>query len=331
MYDPDNPSLYQEPSEDKLIVIHKKEPKQQDCLLKKSILISFLDSRATYFVFYTKLLKKICNSRITSPQPRQFKLYDVVDDLYFASVIPSLVYKPWDIGEPNHKIILPRTHSNPYEHILCNSKIPEVEIDPGPLPLSLLHKQDQVVSKSDTEIFAMSNEIKTWTTYTQDLKFKVLFMFTMILLPLYKIMVPEEEIDPGPHPPSISFIHKLNYLPTLIISEVLVIFRTWIGYINKFISSYHAKFISPHVSSISQEDIIAKNYYKKAVHFIKQIYLYHDHYMIDALITNKQIYLYHDHYMIGILVNQAQTIDNGNLNHHKSIKTFHRKAVRFKK
>ena len=176
----------------------------------------------------------------------------------------------------------------------------------------------------------MSNEIQTWTTYTQDLKFKVLFMFTMILLPLYKIMVPEEEIDPGPHPPSISFIHKLNYLPTLIISEVLVIFRTWIGYINKFISSYHTKFISPHVSSISQEDIITKNYYKKAVHFIKQIYLYHDHYMIDAFITNKKIYLYHDHYMIGIVVKQAQTINNGNLNHHKSIKTFHRKAVRFK-
>ena len=108
VYDPDNPALYQVQSEDRLIVIHKKESKLQDCLLKKINIISFLDIGAKYSLLYTKLLKKIGNSRFTSPQLRQF---NVVDDLYYASVIPSLVYKPWDIGEPNHKSILPITHS----------------------------------------------------------------------------------------------------------------------------------------------------------------------------------------------------------------------------
>jgi len=89
------------------------------------------------------LLKEICNSRVTSPQLRQFK---VVDDLYFASVIPSLVYKPWDTGEPNHKSILPRTHSDPYELILCECGIPEVEKEPGSLSLKLSHKQNQYLS-----------------------------------------------------------------------------------------------------------------------------------------------------------------------------------------
>ena len=184
-------------SENLLAVMSKKEPKQQVCLLKKISVISFLDNQATYSLFYTKLLKKICNSRTTSPQLRQS---NVVDDLYFASVIPSLVYKPWDIGEPNHKSILPRTHSDSFEYILSKSRIPGVEIDPGPLALSLLHKQEQVVSRFDTEIFPMSNETKTWTKYIKDMKFNILFMFTMILLPLCEVMVPQEEIDPGPCP-----------------------------------------------------------------------------------------------------------------------------------
>ena len=160
------------------------------------------------------------------------------------------------------------------------------------------------------------------------MKFKILFMLTMILLPLHEVMVPQEEIDPGPYPHSISLIHKLNYLPTLIISEVLVIFRTWIRYINKLVSSYHnkLKLILPHVPGISQEHIIIR----EAAYFIKQIYLYHDHYMIDAFITNKKIYLYHDHYMIGILVSQVQTFDKRNLSYHKSGMVFRRKAVRFK-
>ena len=111
-------------------------------------------------------------------------------------MIPSLVYKPWDIGELNHKSILPIPHSISYEHILGISKIPEVEIDPGPLPLRFLHKQEQVVSEFDNEMFPMSNEIKTWITYIQDMIFKVLFMFTMILIPLSEVMVPEEDIDP---------------------------------------------------------------------------------------------------------------------------------------
>ena len=86
------------------------------------------------------------------------------------------------------------------------------------------------------------------------------------------------------------------------------------------------KLILPHVPGISQEIIIIR----EAVYFIKQIYLYHDHYMINDFITIMKIYLYHDHYMIGILATQVQTIDSKNLNYQKSAKTFHRKAVRFK-
>jgi hypothetical protein len=68
-------------------------------------------------------------------------------------------------------------------------------------------------------------------------------------------MVPQEEIDPGPYPQSISFLHKLNYLPTLIFPEGLVIFRTWISYINNLIPWYYSKlrFISNQVPSISLE------------------------------------------------------------------------------
>ena len=162
--------------------------------------------------------------------------------------------------------------------------------------------------------------------------FKVLFMFTMILLPLYKVMVPEEEIDPGPYPQSISLITKLNYLPELILPQVLVLFRTWIRYINKLIPWFQSKLksTSSQVSSIYGEFFNINNHFKKKFSSTKHIYLYHDHYMIDVFITTKSLYLYHDHYMIGILINQAQTIDNRNLNYHKSGNTFHSKAVMFK-
>ena len=164
------------------------------------------------------------------------------------------------------------------------------------------------------------------------MKFNILFMFTMILLPLREVMVPQEEIDPGPCPPSISLISKLNYLPTLILSEVLVIFRTWISYIDRLIPWSHKKlkFISAQVASISFEAFDMKSKFKKKYSSTMPVHLYHDHYMIDVFITSKKIYLYHDHYMIGMLVSQAKTIHKKNLNHHKSGKTFHHKAVRFK-
>jgi len=58
----------------------------------------------------------------------------------------------------------------------------------------------------------MSIDIKKWISYIQDIKFKVLFMFTMILLPLREVMVPQREIDPGPCPPSISLVIKLKII-----------------------------------------------------------------------------------------------------------------------
>ena len=178
----------------------------------------------------------------------------------------------------------------------------------------------------------MSNEFKTWIAYIQDIKFKILLMLTMILLPLCEVMVPEEEIDPGPYPQSISLLHKLNYLPRLILPEVLVLFRTWISYINRLTPWYHKKlqFISTQVLSISFEAFDMKSKFKKKYSSTMPVHLYHDHYMIDVFITSKKIYLYHDHYMIGMLVSQAKTIHKKNLNHHKSCKSFHHKAVRFK-
>ena len=145
-------------------------------------------------------------------------------------------------------------------------------------------------------------------------------MLTMILFPLWKFKVPEEEIDPGPHPQIISKTHKLNYLPTLILSEMLVIFRTWINYIRNLIPWYHdkLKFTSDQVTSLSPR--IFKYHYKKDSSFTKKIHLYHDHYMIDIFILKKKIYLYHHHFIIGIL----------NMIHFKFTYPFNRKAVRFK-
>ena len=162
----------------------------------------------------------------------------------------------------------------------------------------------------------MSNETKTRTIHSQDMLSKILFMFAMILLPLREVMVPREEIDPGPCPQSIP---KLNYLPTLTLSQVLVMFRTWISYINKLIPWFQSmlKSTSSQVSSIyggvSNIDIDFKMKFCPT----KSVHLYHDHYMIDV---DKKIYLYHHHYMIGIL----STI------HFKFAHPFNRKAVRFK-
>ena len=144
-------------------------------------------------------------------------------------------------------------------------------------------------------------------------------MLTMILLPLCEVMVPEEEIDPGPYPLSISFKHKLNYLPRLILPEVLVLFRTWISYINRLTPWYHNKlrFGINQVTSISREGFKSKFKSNEKYSFTKPIHLYHDHYMIDV---SKKIYLYHHHYMIGII----------NIFYFKIAYLFNRKAVRFK-
>ena len=139
-------------------------------------------------------------------------------------------------------------------------------------------------------------------------------------------MVPETEIDPGPSPQSISFLHRLNYLPQLILPQVLVLFRTWISYIDRLIPWSHKK-----LKFISAQVAIGMKYkFKKKYSSTMPLHLYHAHYMIGVFITSKKIYLYHDHYMIGILVSQAKTIHKKNLNNHKSGKTFHHKAVRFK-
>jgi hypothetical protein len=244
-------------------------------------------------------------------------------------ITPTLIFKPWDTGETYETSIFPRTKINNYNLILCDSKVPEVEIDPGPLPLNLVNKEDQEL-KSQVKIPPMSNEFKTWIAYIQDIKFKILLMLTMILLPLSKVMVPEVEIDPGPCPQPISLITKLNYLPRLILPEVSVLFRTWISYINKLIPWFQSKLKSTSNQVIYGEVFNIKNYFKKKFSSTKHIYLYHDHYMIDVFITTKYLYLYHDHYMIGILFHQVQTFDKKNSGYHKSGKTFHRKAVRFK-
>ena len=51
-------------------------------------------------------------------------------------ITPTLIFKPWDTGETYETSIFPRTKINKYNLILCDSKVPEVEIDPGPLPLN---------------------------------------------------------------------------------------------------------------------------------------------------------------------------------------------------
>ena len=142
-------------------------------------------------------------------------------------------------------------------------------------------------------------------------------MLTMILLPLCEVMVPEEEIDPGPYPHSISFLHKLNYLPRLILPEVLVLFMTWISY--RLIPWYHNKLriISNQVPSFSLEGFKSKYKFKEKYSSTMPIHLYHDHYMIDV---SKKIYLYHHHYMIGMI----------NIFYFKLAYSYNRKAVRFK-
>ena len=132
-------------------------------------------------------------------------------------------------------------------------------------------------------------------------------------------MVPEVEIDPGPCPQPISFLHKLNYLPKLILPKVLVLFRTWISYIDRLIPWFHKKlkFFAAQVISISFEAFNMKCKFKEKYSSTMPIHLYHDHYMIDV---SKKIYMYHHHYMIGMI----------NIFRFKLAYLFNRKAIRFK-
>jgi hypothetical protein len=125
----------------------------------------------------------------------------------------GLVLKTWDIRELF--TITPTLTFKPWD-----SKVPKE--DP-------VNKEDQVL-KSEVKTPPVPNEPMTWIAYMQDMKFKLLFMLTMIFLPLYEVMALKEEKDPGSHQ------HLKSYPGTT--CEIQENYSIWVSYIQDMIFKF---------------------------------------------------------------------------------------------
>ena len=138
-------------------------------------------------------------------------------------LVPDLVFKPWKIGECYRTNMHPIIPIKIQDLVICISKVPEIEIDPGPSILPLKYEQDII----HTPIV----DFKIWIAYLEDIKLKFFIMLIMFINT--SIKVPEVELNQGLYSEYIQVSDKSTHHFSRLIPEVLVMFRTWITYIHK--------------------------------------------------------------------------------------------------
>jgi hypothetical protein len=189
---------------------------------------------------------------------------------------------------------------------LANIKLPEVGINPG----SLTHEQYPIpmlynAYESLVYFTTILHIFRSWIAYIKDIKLMSLLITTMIMLSPFSAKVPEEEIDPGPYQ------QNVRNLTNIIIHETMIVFRTWIGYIHKLLSSFSVKLnFGFNITKIYTSSIPPQHHSRNTFNHNEETYLYPDHYMIPGI--------------------QFQTPSNRNFNYYKFVYAIIWKRVRFK-
>jgi hypothetical protein len=189
---------------------------------------------------------------------------------------------------------------------LFNIKLPEARINPDPLT----HEQYSIpmlyhAYESLVYFTTILHIFRPWIAYIKDIKLMSLLIKTTIMLSPFSAKVPEEEIDPGPYQ------QKVKNITSIIILETIVVFRTWIGYIHKLLSSFSVQLnFESYITKIFTPSTIPQHHSRNVFNYTEETYLYHDHYMIPAI--------------------QFQASSNRSFNYHRFGYTTTWKGVRFK-
>ena len=167
--------------------------------------------------------------------------------------------------------------------LIFQVKVPEEEKDPGPSSIPLKYEQDKI----HTPIV----DFRTWIAYIEEIKLRFFSMLLMFLTA--SIKVPKVKFSPGPYEQYPKIAKENSHHSRRIVPQVLENFRTWIAYIHrllKYCLSVCTIFVFYH-----PRNFICSLIFQQYLQLILAIYK-----LIKLRTLNKEVYVYHDHYMISL-------------------------------